>query len=413
MRANWRIGSLFGIPLYINSSWFVILAFVTLVNANDVNAMELSGLSPALGWLTGLGMALLLFTSVLLHELGHSLVARSQGITVNSITLFLFGGIASIERESKTPSEAFSVAIAGPMVSLVLCGLFFALTTLSQSLPLLEFLASDLAKINLVIALFNLIPGLPLDGGQVLKAIVWKISGDRFTGVRWASASGQLLGTLGISFGLLLVLLTGEIGAIWLSLIGWFVLQNAKAYNRLTLIQQSLLELTAADAMSRDFRVVNANLTLREFIEEYIISQLGLGISQTYYAASEGRYRGLLRVSQIQLMERSEWDNKHLIDIVHPLTEIASVQEKTPLVQVVKTLDTIKDPFLTVLSLAGAVAGVIDRADVIQAIAAHNKLSIPEAEIKRIKAEKTYPSYLQLGAIAKTLVPQDYAQTQK
>ncbi|WP_013320335.1 site-2 protease family protein [Gloeothece verrucosa] len=409
--ANWRIGSLFGIPIYIDSSWFLILLLITIINAGDVNAMELSQVSPALGWLTGLMMALLLFASVLLHELGHSLVARSQGISVKSITLFLFGGIASIERESYTPTEAFWVAIAGPMVSLVLFALFFGLTKVWESSPILELITSDLARINLVLVIFNLIPGLPLDGGQVLKAIVWKMTGDRFTGVRWASASGKLIGGLGIVFGLFLVLASGELGAIWLSLIGWFVLKNAKAYDDLTLLQQSLLELVAADVMTREFRVVNANLTLREFIEEYVVSQLGLGTSNTYtytyYAASEGRYRGLLRVSQLQLIERSQWSNQRLIDIVHPLTEIPSVQEKTPLVQVVKELEKIREPAITVLSPAGAVAGVIDRADVVKAIALKNHLSISETEIKRIKTERTYPAYLQLGAIANTILQQD------
>jgi Zn-dependent protease/CBS domain-containing protein len=399
---NWRIGSLFGIPLYIDSSWFLILAFVTFINAGDLNASGLSSGTPLVGWITGLIMALLLFASVLLHELGHSLVARSQGISVNSITLFLFGGIASIDRESKTPGEAFLVAIAGPIVSLVLFLFFFILTQFFSESSLLGFLTADLARINLVLALFNLIPGLPLDGGQVLKAIVWKIRGDRLAGVRWASGSGKLLGYLGIASGLFFVLVTGEFSAAWIALIGWFVLRNANAYDRLARLQESLLSLVAADAMTREFRVVDANLTLRNFAEEYILSDISSpGI---YYAASDGRYRGLVRVKDLHSIERSEWDSQTLVDLAHPLTEIPSVQEKTPLVEIINRLEQMEDRRITVLSPAGAVAGIIDRGDIVKAVAAKQNLTLPDLEIRRIKAEGTYPSYLQLAAIAKGIL---------
>ena len=315
MQSNWRIGSLFGIPLYIDSSWFIILAFVTIINAGDLNASGLSQGNPVLGWITGLVMALLLFASVLLHELGHSLVAKAQGIEVNSITLFLFGGVASIDRESDTPTQAFQVAIAGPVVSIALFGLFKVMTQFLGEYSLLQVLTSDLARINLVIGIFNLIPGLPLDGGQVLKALVWKLTGDRFIGVHWASASGKLIGWFGISVGLFFVLLTGEIGAIWLVLISWFVLRNANAYDQLTTIQQALLEIVAAEVMTREFRVVDANLSLRAFAEEYIVSDLF--VNMPYFAASEGRYRGLVVVSDLHSIERSEWETKTLAQIAH------------------------------------------------------------------------------------------------
>lgn len=400
MGANWRIGSLFGIPLYLDYSWFLILIFVTLINVEDINGIGLARGSIWLSWLTGFIMALLLFASVLLHELGHSLVALSQGIKVNSITLFLFGGVAAIERESHTPKEAFWVAIAGPMVSFALFLLFFSLTKVLDAASLLYFVANDLSKINLVLAIFNLIPGLPLDGGQVLKAIVWQITGDQLRGVRWASASGQLVGWFGICLGFFVFLLTGEVAGIWLALIGWFVLRNATAYERITLLQESLRDLVAAAAMTKDFRVVNAHLTIRQFVEEYVIAQLPNSMPITYYAASEGRYRGLLRVSELQLVERSQWDHQQLLNIVHPLTEIPSVTETTSFVDVVRKLEQVPDRYLTVLSPAGAVSGVIDRGDLVKAIATKHNLPVPDLEIKRIKEEGTYPAYLQLNVIA-------------
>jgi Zn-dependent protease len=394
MQANWRIGSLLGIPLFLDPSWFFILALVTIINALDLSrSFELP-----IAWGGGLVMALLLFASVLLHELGHSLVARSQGINVNSITLFIFGGVASIERESKTPGQAFQVAIAGPAVSLTLFTLFYLLAQALPTATLGEVLALDLARINVILALFNLIPGLPLDGGQVLKAAVWKLTGNRFKGVRWAAQTGKILGGLGMAIGLGLVLLTGQWFAIWFALIGGFVFRNATAYDRVTTLQEALLQMTASDAMTGEFRVVNANQTLRSFADEYILAD-----SQTpmpYYAAADGRYRGLVAIEDLHFVERSHWETQTLESIVRPLSEIPTVEEKTPLLEAIGTLEARQLNRLTVISPAGAIAGVIDRGDIVRAVAKKLNLPIPDAEIKRIKAEGSYPPGLQLGAIA-------------
>ena len=394
MQGSWRIGSLFGIPLFLDPSWFFILAFVTIINALDLYPTFGSVLAGS----AGLGMALLLFASVVLHELGHSLTARSQGIKVNSITLFIFGGVASIDQESKTPGEAFQVAIAGPAVSLTLFGLFYLLSQVLASSSVGQVLTLNLARINLVLALFNLIPGLPLDGGQVLKAAVWKLTGNRFQGVRWAAKSGKTLGGSAIALGLVLVLLTGQWGAIWLTLIGGFIFRNASAYDRLTTLQEALLQLLASDAMSHDFRVVDANQTLRSFADEYILADIQTPMP--YYAAAHGRYRGLVAIEDLHFVERSCWESQTLESIVSPLSEIATVEEKTPLVEVIKSLEASHINRLTVLSPAGTVAGVIDRGDIVRAVATKLKLPITEAEIKRIKAEGSYPQGLQLPAIA-------------
>ena len=394
MQGSWRIGSLFGIPLFLDPSWFFILAFVTIINALDLYPTFGSVLAGS----AGLGMALLLFASVVLHELGHSLTARSQGIKVNSITLFIFGGVASIDQESKTPGEAFQVAIAGPAVSLTLFGLFYLLSQVLPSSSVGQVLTLDLARINLVLALFNLIPGLPLDGGQVLKAAVWKLTGNRFQGVRWAATSGKTLGGSAIALGLVLVLLTGQWGAIWLTLIGGFIFRNASAYDRLTTLQEALLQLLASDAMTHDFRVVDANQTLRSFADEYILADIQTPMP--YYAAAHGRYRGLVAIEDLHFVERSRWESQTLESIVRPLSEIATVEEKTPLVEVIKSLEASQLNRLTVLSPAGTVAGVVDRGDIVRAVATKLKLPITETEIKRIKAEGSYPQGLQLPAIA-------------
>ena len=347
----------------------------------------------------GLVMALLLFGSVLLHELGHSLAARRQGIQVNSITLFLFGGIASIDKESKTPGQAFQVAIAGPAVSL---GIFIVLTMAVLVLPeqgLPTLILGTIAQINLVLTLFNLIPGLPLDGGQVLKAAVWKITGSRQQGVRWAARVGQTLGWLAITIGIYAYLTAQRLDLLWISLLGWFAVRNAGAYSRVSDLQEALASLTAKDASVREFKVIDARMTLRAFADEQLLHE---GQPPVYFAASAGRYRGLVSVDELRSIERSQWETLTLEDIARPLLEVPHVREDAPLTQVINQLEDESLRQITVLSPADAVAGTIDRGDVVRALAKQLNFKISETLISRIKEEGSYPPGLQLAAIAKS-----------
>jgi Zn-dependent protease/predicted transcriptional regulator len=394
MRSGWRVGSLFGIPLFVDVSWFIVLALFSFSWGSDWQQSY-----PGWGGLVAYGaggmMALLLFGSVLLHELGHSLVAKSQGLRVNSITLFLFGGIAAIEEESKTPGSAFQVAIAGPAVSLGLFGLF---SLLALVLPGVDtpatVLATSLAGLNLTLTLFNLIPGLPLDGGQILKAAVWKVTRDRLKGVRWAARTGKVLGWLGVVLGGFMLLAQGAISGLWVALVGWFVVQNATNYDRVTDLQEILLQVQAKDAMTREFRVVDGKLSLRQFAEEYLLNR---DRTLVFYAASEGRYQGLVNPDDLNQIERSEWDAP-LQRIVQPMAEMPSVTETTSLAAVIQRLETLRR--ITVLSPAGAVAGVIDRGDVIRALSQKANFRSSDLLIKQVKEEGIYPPGLNLGALA-------------
>lgn len=396
MQSGWRVGSLFGIPLFIDPSWFIVLILVAIPRGM-VWYMSYPQWGAITAYVAGTLMALLLFASVLLHELGHSLVARSQGIKVTSITLFLFGGVASIDQESKTPGKAFQVAIAGPAVSIALCVLLTLLTLIipGTSSPIYVLL-KNLAFINLVLALFNLLPGLPLDGGQILKAFVWKLTGNRFKGIHWATRVGKTLGWLAIIFGGA-GLLRGDTGGIWIALLGWFGVQNANNYDRVTELQEALLQLQASDAMTREFRVVDANQTLRQFADDYLLETNRPGV---YFAASEGRYRGIVANDELRFVERSQWETETLYRIIHPLSEIPTVEESTPMVEVIQRLEARSLRRITVLSPAGAVAGIIDRGDIVRALAQKMNLQVSEAAIQQIKEEGSYPPGLQLGALA-------------
>ena len=395
MQSGWRIGTILGIPLFIDSSWFIILLLITVSYGLDPSWQQSWG---TLAWGMGLALALLLFGSVLLHELGHSMAAKFQGIDVNSITLFLFGGIASIDRESNTPEDAFKVAIAGPLVSF---SLFLLLTGVSQltALPTpVQVITGNVAQINLVLTLFNLIPGLPLDGGQVLKAAVWKATNSRIQGIRWASRSGQILGWIAITFGLVTALVYQVFSGFWIAAIGWFALRNAAAYAQMSNLQEAMLALKAGDAMARDFRVVDADMTLRQFADNYLLEE---NRAPVYFAASEGRYRGLVNIDDLRIIERSQWEALTLNHIAKPLLTIPSLREQDPLTKAIDRLEALQVPRITVLSPADAVAGIIDRGEIVRAIADRLGLRVSPAIIQRIKEDGQYPPGLQLASLAR------------
>ncbi len=398
MQSGIRVGSILGIPLLIDPSWFLVIALFAFINSVEWQN-RYPDWSSFLTVGTGLVTALLLFGSVLLHELGHSVVALAQGIKVNSITLFMFGGMASIDRESKTPFRAFMVAIAGPAVSLLLFILLAGGNTLflEQGQPL-SIVAMNLARINLVLALFNLIPGLPLDGGQILKAVVWKVTGSRYQGIHWAARTGQLLGWLAVAFGLFITFAGGG-GGLWIALLGWFCTRNASNYDRVTSYQETLLKLKVSDAMAREFRVVEGDSTLREFVDQYLLREE----RPMFFAASRGRYQGLVRPEDLQTIERSLWEEKRLSEIAVPLDELATVTESTSLLKVVRQLESDRLPRMIVLTPAGAVAGVVDRADAVRAMATAMKLPLSDKDFAQLKSEGGYPAGLNLAAIAATM----------
>ncbi|WNZ25681.1 site-2 protease family protein [Leptolyngbya sp. NK1-12] len=363
MNGNLRIGSLFGIPFYVNFSWFLILALITWNYGQQLGAEF-----PYLGggaWLLGLVTALLLFASVLAHELGHSLVALRQGIPVNSITLFIFGGLASLGEESKTPVEAFWVAIAGPLVSLVLFGLLTVInTSVSLSAPLAAVVGS-LALINLVLALFNLLPGLPLDGGNVLKALVWKITGKPYKGIAFASRAGQFLGWVGISLGLLNLLGISNVGSIWTLLIGWFLLQNAGRYAQAASVQEQLSGLTAADAVVSNSPIVAAESSLREFANNHIIGN-PTSWQKYFVVDQDGQWIGEISVNAMKAIPTNDWWNVSVRELMQPKGQVETVISNQPLLDVVTLLEQKKLPELIVLQENGRLVGLLERASIMQ-----------------------------------------------
>jgi Zn-dependent protease len=361
MNGNIRVGSLFGIPFYLNPSWFFVLGLMTLSYGGQLALFpELHGIIP---WLLGLVASLLLFASVVAHELGHSFVALAQGIEVKSITLFLFGGLAALGEESKNPLQAFLVAIAGPVVSLLLFGLF---TIIGLTIPLPVFIRSIvylLATINLMLALFNLIPGLPLDGGNVLKAIVWKVTGNPQKGVIFASRFGQFFGWLAIAIGALGTLNVIPFGNFWTLLIGWFLLQNAGFSAQSARLEDKLNNYTAGDAVIAESPIIQENLSLREFTNEYVI---GKKVWQKFLVTNElGQLVGVLNVEDLKSISTLMWSETLVKDLMKPHTDIKTISDSLSLLEVAKMFEKQPEKELTVVKENGFVVGLIEKNSII------------------------------------------------
>ena len=365
MNGNIRIGNLFGIPFFINPSWFFVLGLVTWSYGSNLTQFpELTGILP---WFFGLVAALLLFSSVLAHELGHSFVAISQGIPVKSITLFIFGGLATLEKESETPLQAFLVAIAGPMVSVLLFGLFsFIAATAPLNLPI-KAIVSLVAYINLILALFNMIPGLPLDGGNVLKAIVWKITGNPNKGIIFAGRVGQVIGWIAISLGFLSIVGISQVGSIWTLFIGAFLLRNAGFAAQSATVQDKLSQYTAKDAVIPDSPIVEDNLSVREFVNNYVI---GKERWKKFLIVNEERQLlGEIAIADLKQVPTSQWNDVYLNELIKPVDKANIILDSTSLLDVAKEFETNNPRELVVVNESEEVFGLLEKASIINLMA--------------------------------------------
>ncbi len=364
-----RVGNLFGIPFFINPSWFIVFGLVTFFYGSDLaRFFNLGGPMP---WILGMITALLMFSSVLLHELGHSFVAMRQGIEVKSITLFIFGGLASLGDESKTPGDAFWVAIAGPLVSFVLFGIFTTIGVVVDLPVPFGAIVGVLAYINLVLGAFNLIPGLPLDGGNILKSIVWKITGKPYRGIAFASRVGQFFGWAGILLGANAIFGISEsfgirlFGSPWTLLIGLFLLQNAGRSAQSAAIQEQLSGLTAKDAMYPNSPIVAASLSLREFANNYIIGNTANW--QKYLVTNDdGQLIGEIKTEAMKSVPTSDWWNIQVQTLTQPRESIPTVNADEPLLDVIPRIERDQVPVLAVTQADGRIIGIIERVSIME-----------------------------------------------
>jgi len=358
---NIRVGTIFGIPFYLNPSWFFIFAFVTFNYGGDFARFpQLNGITP---WLLGLITALLLFSSVLAHELGHSLVAMTQGIKVKEITLFLFGGLANLEEESKTPLQQFLIAIAGPFVSFLIWGML-TITGGIFDLPLpVNAIIYTTASVNLILAIFNLIPGLPLDGGNILKAVVWQITGNANRGVIFASRVGQIFGWVAVIAGILGTINILPVGNFWTLLIGWFLLQNAGNSAQSATVQETLAQYKAEDAVMVNSPIISAQLTLRELANQYIIGQ---NKWQRFLVTDENaNLLGAISVDDLKLINTSDWNITSVKELTKPIPTTSIINSNQSLLEAAKQLETMGLKELAVVSENQGLIGLLEKTSIL------------------------------------------------
>ena len=322
MDGNFTIGRVGGVEIKLHWSLLAVFALIVWSLADGVFPSQNPGLSD--GTYLGIAVvaALLFLASILLHELGHSWVARREGIEVDSITLWLFGGVAEFKDRFSSAGAEFRVALSGPLISIGL-GVLFVLIALADLPTAVDAVAAWLAYINLILAAFNLLPASPLDGGRVLHAALWRAKGDFAWATRVASEIGQGFGYLFITLGLVMLFFQGSFSGAWLAFIGWFLLQGAKAEARYVATEQALGGLRVRDLMVADPVTVDADSTIGRFMDDVARSQR----FTTYPVLDEGSPVGLLAFASVAAVPRSDWDTRRVRDTMIPLDEVPQLTE--------------------------------------------------------------------------------------
>jgi Zn-dependent protease len=322
MDGNFTIGRFGGIEVRLHWSLLAVFALIVWSLTDGVFPSQNPGLSDG----TYLGMAIvaavLFLASILLHELGHSWVARREGIEVDSITLWLFGGVAQFKDRFTSAGGEFRVAVTGPLISIAL-GVVFVSVALAGLPSAVDGVAAWLGYINLTLAVFNLLPASPLDGGRVFHAVLWRARGDFAWATRVASEIGQGFGYLFIALGLVMFIFQGSFSGAWLAFIGWFLLQGARAEARYVATEQALGGLRVRDLMVRDPVTVKADATIGRTMDDVAWTHR----FTTYPVLEAGRPVGLLAFASVAAVPRSDWDTQRVRDTMISLDEVALLTE--------------------------------------------------------------------------------------
>ena len=335
VNGNIRLGRIGGVEVRINWSWLVIFALIVWSLADGIFPSQNPGLSRGVHLAMAVVAALLFFASLLLHELGHAWVARREGLEIDGITLWLFGGVSQFKSRFPSPGAEFRIAIAGPLVSLVL-GVIFVLIALAGLPSAVDGVAAWLGYINLTLLAFNLIPALPLDGGRVLRAALWRIRGDLGWATRIATEIGRGFGYLFIALGIAMFIFQGSFSGAWLAFIGWFLLQAATAEARYIATEAALDGLRVRDLMVRKPVTVDGDLTIGQFMDEVAHSLR----FTTYPVVDAERPIGLLAFRSVAALPRTEWDSRRVRDAMIPLDGVPLLTEDETAVDALTALSS-------------------------------------------------------------------------
>ncbi|MBI3969326.1 MAG: site-2 protease family protein [Chloroflexi bacterium] len=365
MDGSFTIGRLYGIDIRLHYSWFIAFFLIVSSLATGYFPERYPEWTRQQSWLLGAITTLLFFASVLAHELAHSLAAIAHRIPVKQITLFIFGGVSNIEQDPHRPGVEFQIAVVGPLSSLLLAGLFW----LAGSLVGARFegvtaIAGYLTYINVALALFNLVPGFPLDGGRILRSIVWAINHNFLQATRIASLVGQGVAHLFIFGGLWIALGTGNwLSGFWLMFIGWFLSSAAQSTYQHVVLEALTEGLPVTRILQRDVTVIPGSLTVGELVRDHMLRRF----QRAFLVSDRSGLRGLVTLNDVQKVPQEAWDRTPLQAIMTPREDLVTISPEADVLTALRLMVERDINQLPVLA-DGRLVGLVDRSGVLQAI---------------------------------------------
>jgi Zn-dependent protease/CBS domain-containing protein len=374
MRSSIRLGKLFGIEIGLHYSWFLIALLITMSLGSQFEASHPEWGSNII-WSLSVLTAILFFVTLLAHEMSHAMVARARGLTTKAITLFALGGVAQIEKEPEDAKTEFLVGIVGPLSSAVigvaLLGIAWALGWKIEASPAtpLSAMLVWLGYINLSLAAFNMIPGYPLDGGRILRSILWLASRDALKATQRAANVGKAIALLFIAFGIFRFFGGAGFGGLWIAFIGWFLLQAATASASSVALTAGLKGVRVSDVMTADCIKLDGNMNVEQFVENYLLRSG----RRCFVVEQNGEVAGLVTAHEITELERPRWPYTTLSDIMRPLDQLHTVTPATPVMEALETMGRDDVNQLPVVS-GNHLDGIITRANVLQFLQTRTEL---------------------------------------
>jgi Zn-dependent protease/CBS domain-containing protein len=333
-----RLGTVAGFEISLDYSWFVIFFLLLASFSGGVFPAGMPGLDGTQYLLMGAVGTFLFFASLLVHELAHAFVARWHGIEVEGITLFIFGGVARTSREPSASADEFLIAAVGPLASFLL-SLFFYGIALSSGIVggggVVALIAGYLGFLNLLLAIFNLVPGFPLDGGRILRATIWKVTGSFKGATRVATLVGRIFGWGIMLYGVVSFLRNGDlISGLWFVFIGWFLEHSARASYDQVLLQEMMSPLTAREAMSPEPETVSPDLSIDDLVHDYFLRRP----YNSFPVTDDGIVLGIVTLSQVKRLSKEDWKEKQVSDVMSSLDETVLVDPDTPMQAVLERM---------------------------------------------------------------------------
>ena len=411
---GWEVMKIKGIPLRIHPSWLLVFLYFTLSARDQFESLFDAQASIWNGWIIGFLTSFLLFLSVLSHELAHSFVAIGEGLKVSDITLFFLGGMANLEKECTTSKGSLKIAISGPIVSLLLA---FIMISLSNNLSELNLIFSNLFKqvgsLNFLIGIFNLLPIIPLDGGVILKSLIWHFTGSKRAGIKVAIASARFISLLAIFVSIFIFIKGYFYSSLCFFIIGIFIFSSSKSQSQIIQVQKILCELNVNQVCSRNYRVLEDDLPVRTLSKHNLLSKDKIYHDEWILLCREGRWVGYVTEKILKNISVQNWDKKFLYDFLSPIDELPSISEKESLWKAIIKIEKTKDARLLVFSVAGLPMGTLDRVDIGKAVLKKIGMNLPDQLIKVARKENIYPIGFNLSSIAKSMVASDLEENNK